>query len=276
MSNNAFEYLNFRELMYANTNIPETLVGRKAATLNGTGYVFYEMSPLANKFITKEALFNKNILEIGAGFGNVAIRVLEKGVGSYTANDISKEHLTLLVSRIKNTFRNRADEKLKYLKLLLAKAPQGLPTNELYDAVLMDKVLHFFEPEEIEYFIMWAKKAIKKNGKLYILTVSPHNKVFRDKVLSVYLERSFKGGRYPGFIKNVQECINRGQIENHPNFYLPKNMVFFSKSDLKSLFEGHGFKIIQTFSLVVPEEDGAWRYVPDNKSGVVGIIAMNV
>jgi len=82
-------------------NLPPTLEGNRALTVNDTGYVYYTFTPLTEKFFKEEALPQKDLLEIGSGFSNVTIEALKNRVGSYTANDISKEHLDILVSRVR-------------------------------------------------------------------------------------------------------------------------------------------------------------------------------
>lgn len=256
--------------------LPETLVGDKAATLNGTGYIFYKISPLAQEFLDHEASPGKNLLEIGAGFGNVSIAALRKGVATYTANDMAQEHLKILVHKMVKEFHSHAQDKLQRLKLLLAQAPKQLPiANQLYDAVLVDKVLHFMSPKEIEQFIQWLKKAVKKNGKIYILTISPYNPVFSDKVLPFYLSNQVKDELYPGYILDSQPTIDSDKLHNYPNFHIPKQMIFFDIKALQHLFESHGFTVNKTFSLKVPEEDGPWQEVTPDMSGLVGIIAVN-
>lgn len=77
----------------------------------------------------------------------------------------------------------------------------GLPIYEnKFDAILIDKVLHFMTPNEIEMQLEYVKKALTVGGRLYIVTVTPHHPHFRKKFLPIYLQRRDEGVSYPGYI----------------------------------------------------------------------------
>lgn len=256
--------------------LPEILSGNKSSTLNGTGYIFYSISPLGKEFIKAEAHPHKSILEIGAGFGNIVLESLKQGVGHYTANDISQKHLEILIARIRKTFAHDRLMMLKRLKLLCAKAPNDLPEmNAAYDAILVDKVIHFMAPNEIISFIAWCKKALKKNGKLYVLTASAHSPTYK-KRLPEYLARIQKGQKFPGYFNNVMENLDFSVMQNYPQFKMPNNIMLFSRKELIELFIENDMKVIVSYSLLIPtEEKNSWPNVADECSNVVGIIASN-
>lgn len=58
--------------------IPDTISFQRAPTYNGMGYIFYSISPLGYLFIQNEAVDNRTVLEIGAGFSNIAVECLKK------------------------------------------------------------------------------------------------------------------------------------------------------------------------------------------------------
>ena len=58
--------------------IPDAVSVARVPTLNEMGYIFYHISPLAQQFIQDEAAENRTVLEIGAGFSNVALKSLDR------------------------------------------------------------------------------------------------------------------------------------------------------------------------------------------------------
>ena len=256
--------------------------GGKSPTLNGTGYVFFDTSPIVEEFLATEVHPNKVLLELGAGYSNLTIKVLEKGVGSYTANDISEAHLKILVARLKEAFKDDLTQKLNSLKLLCGRAPQDLPsTHQLYDAIIMDKVLHFMPPDDILQFIRWAKLALKPKGRLYVTTATPYSKTF-SPLLKEYLARSLRGDLFPGHFFNVMQNISFQVREHQTEYILPSEMVIFGSQDLSNLFEKKGMKIIRTYSLKRPEgEQMNWLDVTEEEgcieeeSCLAGVVVEN-
>ncbi len=256
--------------------LPKIVAGNKIPTLNGTGYIFYSISPLGKTFIKNEAKPQKTILEIGAGFNNIVIESLRMGIGSYTANDILDDHLNILVERIRYYFGESAEEKLQSLRLLCAKAPTELPfKHRAYDAILADKVIHFMSPEEILQFIRWSRSALKKNGKIYILTASPYSSTYKNR-LADYLSRVEQGVKFPGYINEVMNHLDPSAMQNYPQFKVPNQMLLLSRRELIELLEEEGMKVVESFSLRIPTEDcEKWVSVQDDISNVVGVVAIN-
>ncbi len=252
----------------------EIVVGDKSPTLNGMGYIYLNISPLGRDFIANEAFPTKTVFEIGSGYNNIPIEFLKKGIKQYVANDLSQEHLEILENRIKQTFGNEAENKLKHLKLLQAKAPAELPDeNNVYDAILIDKVLHFMSPEEIKECIGWVKKALKDGGKVYVTTASPYSKTYH-KILPKYLKEKSQGNLFPGYVKNIMDKIDHKVMQNYPKYKVPNEMILFSRTDLVELFEREGMRIIKSYSFQIPnEKEKLWKEVPDDESNLVGIIA---
>jgi len=263
--------------MNENIQVPEILTGNKSATLNGTGYIFFVITPVGHSFIKNEAHPDKSVLEIGCGYNNIVIEALQKGVGSYTANDISEEHLKILRARVNQFFGQNALTKLKHLHFLTAKAPTELPVAiEQYDAILADKVIHFMTPDEITQFISWSKKALKKEGKLYVVTASPYSKTYK-KMLPQYLENLARGDKFPGHIKNIMSNLDQTVMQNYPQYKVPDEMVLFSRSDLINLFQREGMEVTESYSLKIPTEgENTWSLINDKESNVVGVVAKKI
>jgi SAM-dependent methyltransferase len=270
--------LNPLTLDTADVVLPEVAPGQKYPTFNGTGYVFFTISPVGEAFLNEEAKPRRHVLEIGAGFGNIAIEALKiGGVGTYTAIDLEADHLKLLVQRVKQAFGEQAPAALSRLQLLCGKAPQELPEADgLYDAILIDKVLHFMIPTEIKQLLAWAKCALKKSGKIYVTTASPYSSLYAN-LLPVYLQQKAAEIEFPGYFENIMQYISPGHITNYPGFIVPDTAVLFARADLVKLFEDAGMQVEESYSLQIPTDDVPhWPVVADEESNIVGIIAVNV
>ena len=130
-------------------------------------------------------------------------------------------------------------------------------------------------PVEIVQFIDWVKKALKKGGKIYVVTASPYSKSYH-KILPNYLARLAKGDLFPGHFTNIMQSIDTSVMENYPGYLVPDEMVLFSRLDLVNLFKREGMKVINSYSLKIPTEtETRWIGAADDESNTVGIIAVN-
>jgi SAM-dependent methyltransferase len=245
-----------KEAMDKNVSCPNPVTFDRVPTLNGMGYIFYKISPLAEKFLDEESNNNKILLEIGCGFGNVALKCLAGKIKELSAMDLSQEHLQLLTLRIWQSYGNNSAEYLQKLKLFCGKAPYSLPDVEnYYDAILIDKVLHFLLPDEIKDFFKWANKALKVNGKIYISTVSYRNPTYGEKLINFYLDRQMNNIPFHGFMENVRDFLGDDVDETHPSLSLPKQMIAFSLEELRDLAQEHNLNLESHMFLKQPGLD---------------------
>jgi ubiquinone/menaquinone biosynthesis C-methylase UbiE len=252
---------------------PEILEGNKSGTLNGTGYVFFSLSPLTKIFLRDECLPSKRVVDIGTGFSEVPIIALQKSVLEYVANDISKEHLDILLNKAKLKVSSHS---LNNLTLLPGKAPEILNNIERkVDAILADKVIHFFTPNEIKDFIIKSNAILKAEGKIYVTAASPYSKRY-NQVLKQYVEKQKAGEEFPGHFVDIMDRLEQSEEtkKNYPQFKVPNSMVLFTRADLVKLFSTNGMKILASYSLKIPTDNHSeWIECLDQESNVVGIIA---
>ena len=242
--------------------------------MNGMGYIFYTISPLGMAFLKNECNAEKCVIEIGSGYNNIPIEALKQGVAEYVANDISLEHLKILLNRAKQKI---SQEAFDHLFFIAAKAPDELPLQrQKYDAILIDKVLHFFSPQEINKFIQWAKISLKKEGKIYVTVASPYSKLYKS-ILPKYLENQSKNLEFPGHFEDIMSTIDLAASEQNYNQYkVPNEMVLFDRHDLIKLFENHGMNITNSYAFKIPtDSEKEWLNCPDQEENMVGIIAQN-
>lgn len=261
------EYLNAIDSV-----IPQTIAGNKSPTLNGTGYVFFTPSPLAQSFLQEECKPGKKVLDIGSGYNDIPLNAVKNGVGEYVANDICEEHLSILFKKL--NLAGLSEE--KKLKFLLGKAPDILNQFEnQFDAILADKVMHFFNPNEIKVFVELIKKSLKNNGKFYVTTASPYSPLYQE-ILPSYLARKKEGEEFPGFFNDVMTRLNHNVLEkNYQQYKVPNAMTLFDSGDLVDLFEKNGTKIIKSFCFKIPTaEQESWLECAEEESNIAGVIGM--
>lgn len=252
--------------------IPEPIALNRFKTLNGFGFIFLTPSPMLIDFIENEARPGAVLMEIGAGFGNSPIEALKRNVDMYFANDISEEHLNILKARVLQACEMDKNIDLKKLQLLCGKSPDILPKmREYYDSIMIDKTLHFFNPDEVEAFLTWAHEALKAGGSIYILTISPYILSYQEKVLPFYMQNKEINPLFPGYIPDADPYL-REATKSDGTYQVPKGMLFFTLEDLCSLCEKRGFAIEKTYSVSLPSvENPQWTEVPPDQSSLVGL-----
>ncbi|MEB3701802.1 Class I SAM-dependent methyltransferase [Candidatus Bealeia paramacronuclearis] len=268
------------DLNLENVTVPETVEGNKSATLNGTGFITYTISPIAQMFLGEECQPGKHVIEIGAGYTNIPIEALKQGVSYYTANDIALEHLKILTYRVK---KDLGEDALKNLSLAPGKVPEDLKdVPNQFDGILAEKVIHFMTPVEIHNFMNWVKNSLKPGGKIYITAASPYSDAYR-KILPAYQENLKEGLEFPGYLTHFPERFADNFIQkilikimkHHPRYKVPDYVTLFSRNDFVKLFEKYDLKIISSYSLISPTSlQKDWAPAPDQESEISGIIAV--
>lgn len=256
------DYISFTQQDLEQVEKPEILSLERSATLNGYGYVFFIPSPFVQDFISQPDLAHKRLLEVGAGFSSNAKACLEKGVLHYTANDLEQKHLAVLASQLESPIPEN-------LNFFCGRCPQDFPKlKETYHSILVDKILHFLNPEEIQTFLKWSYEHLEEEGTLFILTIAPTIPSMPE-ILPAYQARSLAGEEYPGYFENITVDKYRA---THPQYKLPEMMTFFTLDDLTALVKKFGFEVTKTYSLALPSvEHPQWSET--DKSALVGVLA---
>ncbi len=252
---------------------PQVVVGQKSPALNGMGYVFWTLCPVGEAFVKGEAHSHKALLEIGPGFGTAIIASLDQGVKSYTAIELSEDHLEIIQERVTSRFKD--SDTTSKLKLLHGAAPKDLPQVEnAYDAILADKCIHYFTPDEIETFVRWTETALRPGGRLYVTAVSAHSLPFR-KVLPIFMERKQHHHPYPGRFENLMSHFNQEGLGNYPEFHLPEHITLYTTDELRRRFTTPALSVEKTFALSIPtEQKTSWSIVDESVSNIVGAIVI--
>lgn len=234
-------------------------------TMNHFGNMFTKFDPIVHRWLESITENPKQVLfEVGGAYGNVAIAALEKGVEKYYLNDYEEKHLKIFLSQLKE---QKKEHILSSLELILGRCPDDvkLRDNSL-DGILVNKVLHFFTPNNIDVFIEWIRKGLKLGGFVYILTLSPFYKG-HEEIMTGYAERKKEGIRFPGWCPSCEKMDIRKVFDPSVR---PASLLYMEMSTLKELFQSHGFQVVEEFDLAtINEKNPEWGPGKD----MAGIIA---
>ncbi|WP_161780943.1 class I SAM-dependent methyltransferase [Criblamydia sequanensis] len=247
-----------------NLTIPEEHDYR-ISTLNKYGYMFTKFDPTVDRFLKLiENNLKQTFFEVGGAYGNVAEKALEKGIEKYYLNDCEERHLKSFARKL---YKEGKTHLFPALHLIPGRCPDevSMPSNS-FDAILVNKVLHFFSPQTIDAFVEWLNDLLKPGGKVFVLTISPFYKG-HEELLKDYQKQKEEGARFPGYCSRY-ETSHSG--EQYPSEARPASLLFMEIDTLKDLFVQHGFQIEEEFKLAIINSDNSeWRAGND----MVGIIA---
>lgn len=197
----------FMEQIHADeksTSIDETLkmptpnIIGLVKTLNNMGYMVTKLDILIKKFIDYIGETKGRFLDVGAAFGEASIEALKAGASYGIANDIDEKQLKILENRIDPTLKS----KLSYMPGNFPDKVTWPKDSDNLDAILMARVLHFFDGPQIERALKISFEKLKPGGKVFILVSAPY--VWQLETLrKVMEENKKKGEKWPGYTKDV-------------------------------------------------------------------------
>ena len=242
-----------------NTNLlrmPKAEPNGFVKTLNNMGYMTSTLDEFSSKFIDYSPLAPGPVLDIGAAYGIASLAALEKGA-TVIANDIEKAHLDILMEK--------APDKLK-VKLTLK--PGAFPDqlkieNDTLGAVLVCRVMHFFDGDTIERSAKILFQWIKSGGRAFVVAETPYLKNFQN-FIPIYEKRKTAGDSWPGFIDDVMA------IAPERGAFLPPKMHLLDPDVLSRTFSNAGFVIEE--AQMIPRKDFPEDLQLDGRESV-GIVA---
>lgn len=219
-------------------------------TLNGYGIMTEFNMSITRAFLND--IENKDVLEIGPAFGRNTKEILKK-CKSYTVIDLDQRHLDYI--------RNQGHNESKLITIC-GKFPYINNLNDnSFDAILIERVIHFTIPSEINELINSLYRILKPGGKCYILTSSPDNKLYVAKY--TYNIQKWLKIPHPGYInlqllkyifddrwihKLILKLLEPNLIRRNHQLNMLKNMpdniYLLTESDLYDLLKQHKFNIL--------------------------------
>ena len=179
-------------------SLPKPSEDNRIKVLSGLGYATQYLEPISQEFITYSSTLKIPVLDVGAAYGLTTINALHKGAIVIT-NELQKNNLDYIICN--KEISNEEKERL-YLKegsILNIDFP-----NNSIGAIHIARVIHFFNPKEIEKFLENCYKWLIDKGRIYLSTMSQYH-YGNPKDFYIKYNESLKNGiEFPGEINNYQ------------------------------------------------------------------------
>lgn len=202
---------------------------------------------------------NKKIrlLEIGPAFGRLPIELFMDGFnGSYTAIDLSEEHLTYLRQSL-----NKFPESKTKVNTIAGRFPQdtkNLPNNS-FDVIVITHVFHFFEPQHFDHSLAELNRLLAPGGKIYLTAKTPYSTRY-NSFIPVYEHRIREKIANPGYIDNVAAWVDPTTITPERLQKLHgRHLYFFTKEDLSRIFKTNNFKVVRCEEIPLGYDSPIWQ-----------------
>lgn len=208
-------------------------------TLNGLGFMSSYLDAVMREFVSFSANCDLPVVDIGAAYGVATIPTLETGALVF-AVDSSEKHLSILQQRTPISLRRQ-------LKTLAREFPSELSFESCsVGAILIARVLHFFDPAKLEHATSLLYDWLTPGGKVFVTSETPYLGNWKS-FIPVYEARRKRGDPWPGYVHNVMEfALARG--EN-----LPPTMLLLDPDVIKRVFCERGFILEKCDFLARPE-----------------------
>ena len=199
-------------------------------TLNATGFMISSLDEISAAFVEFAASkIPLPALDIGAAFGVATHAALARGV-TVVANDIEEKHLQILSERTPETDRSR-------LFIAAGSFPDELqPPFEQFSAILLSRVMHFFDGPQVERSVSILCDWLTPGGKVFVVveaSIFLNQPVLRQK----YESQLAAGERWPGFVGNVKSLLPQ-RAE-----FVPDRLHYLSPEILTRAFSDGGFAV---------------------------------
>lgn len=214
---------------------PLSNTGKSYLTYNKYGFdIINELTPQDSWLIESLLKFvstaKRPVLDIGGGYGGLTC-LLARESATIIYNDIEKMHLLFGRKRLTKSQRHHV-----YLNTKAFPEEMDYPPNSL-DAVVLYRVLHFMNPEQIEAGLEKAYQWLAPGGKIFIAVLAPQHADYRDKVLYQYEKLWGQGEGWPG-----KELITE-EILPSQAYALPPRLHVMDERPLRKALEKYHFQI---------------------------------
>jgi ubiquinone/menaquinone biosynthesis C-methylase UbiE len=185
-------------------------------TLNKRGSAISDLNSITKEFMEYASEGKKRVIQLDATFGLITLKALKRGIHDFIATDTDMRHLAIIAKRFMEK-PYLTDN--KSLKLFHGSFPDSFKEFEdnSFDAVLLNRVIHFFTPTETTHTLKEVFRILKPGGRVFIVAITPYVKRF-ETFIPLYKQRLLLNRRYPGYVPNLKYFAN-------PEVTTPKQMA---------------------------------------------------
>lgn len=213
--------------------MPEAIEnGMLIPTLDRQGWIWLYEDEITKAYIDYSEQTKGTMLEIGAGYGHIVLKVLDKGA-RVIANDISDDQLDIIKNRVPRDQQPR-------LKILEGRFPEetDIPEKSI-DGVLVSRVFHFFEGVKIRKSLHKVNRWLRKGGKIFIVADSVYRTIFKE-LIPIYEKRVTEWLEWPGLMGDIRKLIPKNRLNPKT---VPKMMNFLDPNILRRELSYAGFGV---------------------------------
>jgi SAM-dependent methyltransferase len=184
----------------------------------------------------------KKVLEVGGAYGRVMREVLKNHPDTvYHLNDLDPRHLWIAA-------RMAVSAGLAHKALENARFRQGniatLKPTDLYDGILVARVLHFFSPSQMKAAPVNLFAMLKPGGRIYVVAITPYVKRYK-AFIPEYERRVARGHPYPGYVTSLKTWLDEKSTTPQQARSISKEPFMFLDSDRLGLFfKEAGFRVL--------------------------------
>lgn len=208
-------------------------------TLNNMGYMTSGLDIYSQAFVDFAPAAPGPVLDVGAAYGVASVAALSNGA-HVIANDIEARHLAILRERAPAGLRTR-------LTLMPGSFPDGVEFQPgILGAVLICRVMHFFDGPAIERAAANVMRWLAPGGKVFVVGETPFIGTAKG-FFPTYEARVKAGDPWPGIVENV------GAHDPKRAGNLPSRMHLLDEETLRRVFTQAGFVIEKLGTFARPE-----------------------
>ncbi len=228
-------------------------------TLNHMGWMTVGLDQFSRSFVDFAPHAPGPVLDIGAAYGIASLAALKNGA-TVIANDLDARHLELLE---KNTPKNHRSR----LSLMAGAFPENISfADHTLGAVLICRVLHFFDGPTIEKSIAKLFRWLKSGGKVFAIGETVYLKNMQGFIPLYENRLKNPDDAWPGYFENVHEICDPDVKDA-----LPPQIHFFDLNTLTRCFEKAGFTIEKAAIFGRPEYPEWARLDGRESAGIIAI-----
>jgi SAM-dependent methyltransferase len=252
-----------------NLSMPSPESDGRIQTLNEFGSMAPVFDPATLQFIQYSV--GKKVLEIGAAYGKVMTEILSQNPSTeYHINDLDERHLFLAAKNLSIALDNqdpthKISPTIKYIVGDLVH--KDFRISDQYDAVLIARVMHFFNPEKMDIAISRIAKSLKPKGRVYVVAITPYVKRYQS-FIPVYEKRLANNEAYPGYVESLKDWLNVKVTTQAQQASINKEpFMFLDDRVLRRAFSKFGFNILECKTVPIDYKSESWAL--DGRENVI-------
>lgn len=127
-----------------------------------------------------------------------------------------------------------------------------------YDAILVGRVLHFLNPDQLNTAVNHLFLLLKSGGRIFIVAITPYVKRF-EKFIPEYEKRVTEGQENPGFVYSLFPYVNSEVTTSEQIKNISDGSFFFLDDHvLRSIFEKNGFIVKECKLMPLSYKSKSW------------------